>query len=169
MLISGFCIYYIKAQNYGIFLLKTSHLHLNHAISMFSDANPNSVTLKSEKNSISMANFMSSVYEVKPLHNWTKYSYKKHIFTPLFYSWGTKNSHFLLKSRFFQIAKRAKMAYFDVDLLHRKTVGAKTLLKSRFLLILTLLKPRFHCILDLPQGRKDNKMMPCPITIFISN
>ena len=91
-----------------------------------------------------MANFIISVYE---LYTWTKYSCQKHIFSPLLHSWGTKNSHFLLKLRFFKIDKRAKVAYFDVDLLNRKMVGAKTLLKSRFLLILTLLKPRFHCII----------------------
>ena len=77
-------------------------------------------------------------------------------FTPLLHRSGAKNSHFLLKSRFFQVTKRVKIAYFDVDLLNRKMVGAKTLLKSRFLLILTLLKPRFHCIWgQFKQRKKD--------------
>ena len=84
MLISGFWIYYIKAQNYGSFLLKTSHSHLNHAILMFPGAHINSVTPKSEKSSNSMANCISSDYEVKPLYIWTKYSYKKTHFLPLY-------------------------------------------------------------------------------------
>ena len=49
LLISGFCIYYIKAQNYRSFLLKTSHSHLNHAILMFPGTPLNSVTPKAER------------------------------------------------------------------------------------------------------------------------
>ena len=43
------------------------------------------------------------------------------------------------------MAKRAKLAYFDGNLLNRKMVVAKTLLKSGFLHILMLLKTGFHC------------------------
>ena len=44
-----------------------------------------------------------------------------------------------------KMAKRVKLAYFDGNLLNRKMVVAKTLLKSGFLLILMLLKSGFHC------------------------
>ena len=51
------------------------------------------------------------------------------------------------------MAKRAKLAYFDGDLLNRKMVVAKTLLKSGFLLILMLLKSGFHCIKHWGQSK----------------
>ena len=147
MLISGFCIYYIKAQNYGSFLLKTSHSHLKHAILMFPGILTSNVLHQNQKKQHLYGKFHEFCLWGEATTYLNQIFLLENIFfTPLLHSWGTKNSHFLLKSRFFQIAKRPKIAYFDVDLLNRKMVSAKTLLKSRFLLILTLLKPRFHCI-----------------------
>ena len=58
---------------------------------------------------------------------------------------GPTSHAMTVKSGFFEMAKRAKLAYFDGNLLNRKMVVAKTLLKSGFLLILMLLKSGFHC------------------------
>ena len=77
---------------------------------------------------------------------------KSIVFTPVLHSRDIENGHFLLKSGFCELAKRAKLAYFDGNLLNRKMVVAKTLLKSGFLLILMLLKSGFHCTIYINCG-----------------
>jgi len=81
------------------------------------------------KNSISMANFMSTAYELKPLHAWTKYSYKNPIFLPLYYT-----------------AEALKIALFCLNR------GFSRSQKQQKLLILTLIyligkwSPQKHCL-----------------------
>ena len=83
---------------------------------------------------------------------------KKHSFCTFITHQRPKNRHFLLKSGFCEMAKRAKLAYFDGNLLNRKMVVAKTLLKSGFLLILMLLKSGFHCTMKNDVGCEAGKI-----------
>ena len=82
LLISGFCIYYINAKIYGSFFLKT---HLSHAIFMFPNVHPKSVTPKPEKTASSWQN--SRVLCM----SWSQYIPEQNVplkaiyFTPLLY------------------------------------------------------------------------------------
>ena len=53
--------------------------------------------------------------------------------------------HLLTISGFSKVPKKAKIDYFDANLLNRKMVVAKMLTKSGLLTILRLTKSGFHC------------------------
>ena len=74
-----------------------------------------------------MTNFISSVYELGHCIPEPHIPLKKHSFYTFLHIRGIENCHFLLKSGFFEMAKRAKLAYFDVNLLNRIMVVAQNL------------------------------------------
>ena len=65
-----------------------------------------------------------------------------------------ENGHLLTKSGFSKVPEKAKIDYFDANLLNRKMVVAKMLTKSGLLTILRLTKSGFHCTTYVPMCAK---------------
>ena len=117
--------------------MRNCHPHLDHAILIFLDAHfahPNSARPKIRKKHLLYGKFHEVCSEATKYLNHI-FLWKSIVFTPLLHSRAIGNCHCLLKLGFFEIANPAKLTYSDCNLLNRKMVVAKTLIKLEFLLI----------------------------------
>ena len=76
----------------------------------------------------------------------------------------------MTKSGFSKVPEKAKIDYFDANLLNRKMVVAKMLTKSGLLTILRLTKSGFHCTTYVPMcaKRKRHSIIQPPISHLVS-